>query len=88
MKSALLVPAHVSEKLFAASSTAFRSFTPKEESSPSAFCVSKVAVTVFMASPVMVPPIPAMAAPAFCMVPKAELSLLTLPDTLLCTPFI
>lgn len=32
MKSALLVPAHVSEKLFAASSTAFRSFTPKEES--------------------------------------------------------
>jgi len=36
MKSLFVVPAHVSEKLFAAFSTAFKSVTPNEESSPSA----------------------------------------------------
>ena len=65
IKSLFVVPAHVSEKLFAASSTAFKSVTPKEESSPRASCVSKVDVTVAIHAVVIPAPTPASAAPAF-----------------------
>ena len=72
MKSDFVVPAHVSEKFFAAFSRAPRSSTPRLATSASASWVSNVAVTVPMQAPTMAVPIPVIATPAFCIVPKAS----------------
>ena len=71
MKSALDVPAHWSEKLRAASSTASRSLTPRDASSPSARRVSKVASTGASAAPAMEEPSSVMTVPALTMPPNA-----------------
>ena len=72
MKSDFVVPAHVSEKFFAAFSRAPRSSTPRLATSASASWMSNVAVTVPMQAPTMAVPIPVIATPAFCIVPKAS----------------
>ena len=70
MKSAFVVPAHWSEKFRAAFSTASRSLTPSEASSPIARRVSKVASTGARTAPVICEPISCMTAPDFATLPK------------------
>ena len=70
IKSALVVPAHWSEKLRAASSSASRSWIPREESSPSALRVSKVASTGASTALVISPPTAAIPMPVFATPPK------------------
>ena len=65
MKSLLVVPAQVSEKLLAALSTALRSFTPRDDNSPRAFCVSKVEVTIPVQADTIPTPAAAITLPAF-----------------------
>ncbi|MPM25180.1 hypothetical protein SDC9_71670 [bioreactor metagenome] len=75
IKSAFDVPAHWSEKLRAAVSTASRSLTPREASSPRARRVSKVASTGARAAPAICEPISCITAPVFAMPPSVWLTL-------------
>ena len=74
MKSAFVVPDHWSENFRAAPSSASRSFTPREDSSPSARWVSKVASTGASTAPVIWEPASCITAPAFAKLPKVWLS--------------